>query len=84
MYKYQYILYIYIYIYTVLVHAKSLSCVPLFATPWTVVCQDLLCMAFSRQEYWSVLPCPSPGDLTDTRSNPRLMWLLYCRQIPCH
>ena len=30
----------------------------LFATPWTVTCQAPLCMGFSRQEYWSVLPCP--------------------------
>ena len=32
----------------------------LFATPWTVAHQALLSMEFSRQEYWSVLPCPSP------------------------
>ena len=36
-----------------------------FATPWTVVRQALLSMAFSRQEYWSGLPFPSPGDLPD-------------------
>ena len=39
------------------------SCVRLFATPWTVACQAPLSMGFSRQEYWSVLPSPSPGDL---------------------
>ena len=44
-------------------HAQSVSCVPLFATPWTVACQDPLSMGFSRQEYWSGLPFPSPGDL---------------------
>ena len=34
-----------------------------FATPWTVVCQAPLSMGFPRQEYWSRLPFPSPGDL---------------------
>ena len=33
------------------------------ATPWTVAYQAPLSMGFSRQEYWSVLPFPSPGDL---------------------
>ena len=45
--------------------AKSLSCVQLFVTPWTVTCQDLLSMGFYRQEYWSGLPFLSPGDLPD-------------------
>jgi len=44
---------------------KSLSCVWLFAIPWTVVYQASLSMGFSRQEYWSGLPFPSPGDLPD-------------------
>ena len=40
------------------------SCsVQLFATPWTVAYQALWSMGFSRQEYWSGLPFPSPGDL---------------------
>ena len=34
-------------------------------TPWTVATQAPLSMEFSRQEYWSGLPCPSPGDLPD-------------------
>ena len=34
-----------------------------FVTPWTVVLQALLSMVFPRQEYWSGLPFPSPGDL---------------------
>ena len=34
-------------------------------TPWTVACQVPLSMGFSRQEYWSGLPFPSPGDLPD-------------------
>ena len=42
---------------------KSLSCVWLFATPWTVAYQAPLSMGFSRQEYWRGLPFPSPGDL---------------------
>ena len=42
---------------------KSLSRVQLFATPWTVAYQAPLSMGFSRQEYWSGLPLPSPGDL---------------------
>ena len=42
---------------------KPLSCVRLFGTPWTVAQQASLSMGFSRQEYWSGLPFPSPGDL---------------------
>jgi len=42
---------------------QSLSRVPLFATPWNVAHQALLSMGFSRQEYWSGLPFPSPRDL---------------------
>ena len=44
---------------------KSLSRVRLFVTPGTVAYQALLSMGFSRQEYWSWLPFPSPGDLPD-------------------
>ena len=40
------------------------SCLTL-VTPWTVACQAPLSMAFSRQEYWSGLPVPSPGDLSN-------------------
>ena len=40
----------------------SQSC-PTFVTPWAVACQASLSMGFSRQEYWSGLPFPSPGDL---------------------
>ena len=45
------------------VKVKSVSRVRLFATPWTVAHQAPLSMGFSRQEYWSGLPFPSPGDL---------------------
>ena len=38
------------------------NCVQLFATLWTVADQAPLSMRFSRQEYWSGLPCPPPGD----------------------
>ena len=38
------------------------SCLTL-ATPWTLACQAPLSMGFSREEYWSGLPFPSPGDL---------------------
>ena len=44
------------------VKKKSLSHVRLFVTPWTVAHQASLSMEFSRQEYWSGLPFPSPGD----------------------
>ena len=39
------------------------SCVQFFVTPWTSARQAPLSMGFSRQEYWSGLPCPPPGDL---------------------
>ena len=50
---------------------KSLSRVKLFVTPWTVAYQAPLSMEFSRQEYWSGLPFPSPGDLPDSVIKPR-------------
>ena len=49
---------------------RSLSCVQLFATPWTVAHQAPPSMGFSRQEYWSGLPFPSPGDLPDPGIEP--------------
>ena len=56
------------------------SCVLLFATLWTVACQAHLSMGFARQEKWSGLPCPPPGDLPQGL-NPGLLhcsWVLYC------
>ena len=50
---------------------KSLSRVRLFATPWTVAYQAPPSMGFSRQEYLSGLPFPSPGDLPDPGIKPR-------------
>ena len=46
------------------------SHVQLFARPWTVARQDPLSMGFSRQEYWSGLLCPPPGDLPDPAIKP--------------
>ena len=50
---------------------KSLSGVRLFATPWTVAYQALPSTGCSRQEYWSGLPFPSPGNLSDPEIEPR-------------
>ena len=50
---------------------KSLSRVRLFATPWTVAHQAPPSMGFSRQEYWSELPFPSPADLPNPGIEPR-------------
>ena len=55
---------------------KSLSRVRLFATLWTVARQALLSMGFSRQEYWSGFPCPSPADLPNPGIKPRSPALL--------
>ena len=49
---------------------KSLSRVLLFATPWTVASQAPPSLGFSRQEYWSGLPFPSPGDLPNPGIKP--------------
>ena len=48
-----------------------ITCVQLFATPWTVDCQAPLSMEFSKQEYWSGLPFPTQGDLPDPWMDPR-------------
>ena len=54
------------------VRAQSLSCVRIFATPWTVALQALLSKEFSRQEYWSGLPFPTPEDLPNPGIKPTL------------
>ena len=56
---------------------QSLSHVWLFATQWTVACQNPLSMGFSRQEYWSGLPCPPPGD------HPHLRIELVSAYVSC-
>ena len=50
--------------------AKSLSHAQLFAALHTVACQAPLSMEFSRQEYWSKFPFPTPEDLPDTSIKP--------------
>ena len=54
----------------VCVCVSRFSHVQLFATLWTVAHQGPLPMEFSRQEYWSGLPCPPPGDLPDPGIKP--------------
>ena len=52
--------------------SESVSCsvVSDSATPWTIACQASQSMEFSRQEYWSGLPCPSPGHLPNPGIRP--------------
>ena len=59
------------------VKVKSRSRARLFATPWTVAHQAPLSVGFSRQEYWSGLQFPSPGDLLDPGIKPGSA---HCRQ----
>ena len=47
-----------------------LRCVQLFVAPWTVACQASLSMGFPREDYWSGVPFPSPGDLPDPQIEP--------------
>ena len=47
--------------YAMAPHSSTLA----WKIPWTIACQAPLSMGFSRQEYWSALPCPSPGDFPD-------------------
>ena len=54
---------------------------PALCNRWTVACQAPLFTGFSRQEYWSGLPFPSPGDLPDQGSN---LGLLHCRRNLYH
>ena len=58
-------------LWSIKVKVKSLSCVQLFVTPWTVAYQAPPSVGFSRQEYWSGLPFPSPEDLPDPGIKPR-------------
>ena len=53
------------------VKVKSLSRVRLFTTPWTIAYQAPPSMGFSRQEYWSGLPFPSPEELPNPGIEPR-------------
>ena len=75
---------------------KSLSRVQLLATPWTVAYQAPLPMGFSRQEYWSGLPLPSPNKDNNfilnscalifiLASSPfhRILQAIYKSELPC-
>ena len=59
-----------------------LSSVQLFATPWTIAHQAPLSLGFSRQEYWSGLPFPPPGDLLIQGWNSCLLCLLHWQADP--
>ena len=48
-------------------HSSTLA----WKTPWTVACRAPLSMEFSRQEYWTGLPFPSPGDLPEPGIKPK-------------
>ena len=58
-------------LYSKVTQLHTLSHVQLFVTPWAVAHQAPLSLEFSRQDYWSGLPFPSPGDLPDPRIEPR-------------
>jgi len=56
-----------------------------FVTPWTLAHQAPLSMEFSRQEYWSELPFPSPGDLPDPGiklASPALIGRFFTTELP--
>ena len=69
---------------------SCLSHVRLFATLWTVARQAPLSMGFSRQEYWSGLPCPPPGDLPHpgiepgSPAAPALAGVFFTAEMPSH
>ena len=62
------------------------SCVQFIETLWTVACQAPLSMGFSRQEHWSGLLCPPPGDLPDPRMEATSLMSVSCigRWVLCH
>ena len=49
------------------------SHIQLFVTPWAVTCHAPLSVEFSRQEYWSGLPFPTPGDLLNPKIEPEFL-----------
>ena len=64
-----------------------LGCAQLYVTLWTIGRQAPLSMEFSRQESWSELPFPTPGDLPTQGLNPHLLGLLHWQvdSLPlCH
>ena len=60
---------------------NMLSCVQLFVTLWAVACQAPLSMGFPRQEYWSRVPLPTPGNSLIQGLNPPLLCVMHCRRI---
>ena len=60
------------------------SCVRLFVTPWTVARQTPLSMDFSKQEYWSGLPFPSPGKIVSFYKVKRVLQNLFQWFVPKH
>ena len=69
------------------VHVCILSLVRLCATLWTIACQAPLSMELSRQEYWSGLPFPTPGDPPDLGIEPMSLAspaLVGRASPPCH
>ena len=76
----------------IFIHRQPLTCgftlfshVQLCMTLWTTACKAPLSMGFSRQEYWSGLPCPSPGDLPDPGIEPMsLISTCIGRQVLYH
>ena len=62
------------HLFHVLLYAIYMQCVLIhfvfFVTPWTVARQAPLSTGFSQQDYWSGLPCPSPGDLPNQGMKP--------------
>ena len=66
--------------------AQMLSRVQLYVTSWTEADQAALSMEFSRQEYWSGLPSPSPGDLSNPgieSACPKLADRFFTTVPPC-
>ena len=63
---------------------QSLSPVWLSATPWTAAHPVPPSMGFSRQEYWSGLPVPSPGDLPDPGMKPRCPYFIFVKCVCLH
>ena len=65
-------------------YAKSLQLCQLFVTPWAVAHQIPLSRGFAKQEYWTGLPFPPPGDLLDPRTEPTSLRLLHwpVRSLP--
>ena len=60
---------------------KSLSRARLFATLWTIAYQAPLSVEFSRQEYWSGLPCPPPGSSNLINFSYTFYWVSLVAQL---